>query len=113
MIDALALARASAGEAVSHLYVFAPIPRPALWIFSSNPQPQPGYIALAATALRRRREHPGRTELLALSDSGEAVTRSALAQLIALFGALPPVERAHFLELAHQVLAADSPQEVG
>jgi hypothetical protein len=99
----------SAGGAMSDLYVFQPIARPALWTFSSNPQPPPGYITLAATALRRRREHPGRTELLALADSDEAAARSDLAQLIALFGVLPPAERVHFLELAQQVLEADSP----
>jgi hypothetical protein len=96
---------------VTDLYVFAPIPRPGLWIYSSNPQPPPGHITLAAAALHRRRR-PGRTEL-ALSDTDNAsVARGDLERLIALFARMEPEQRSHIVELARQLIESESVPEV-
>jgi hypothetical protein len=85
------------------LYVFAPIPRPGLWSFSSNPQPPPGHIVLAAAEMHRHRERrSGRTELV-LSDSDPAA-RGDLARLMALFAQMPPAQRSQLIDFAQQQL---------
>jgi len=97
---------------MSALYVFQPIARPALWLFSSNPQPPAGYVTLACAAMRRGR-HPHRTGLEVLTPSDrEAVTRGDLARLIGLYARMAPEQRAHLLELGEQLLEAESPPEV-
>lgn len=72
---------------MNDLYVFAPIPRPGLWIFSSSPQPPPGHITLAAVAMHRQRR-PGRSTELALSEptmrlSPAAILRDSLRYSLA------------------------------
>lgn len=96
----------------SDLYIFAPIPRPSLWIFSSNSQPPPGYMTLASAAMMRRRR-PGRTELALSETDDTALARGDLERLIALFARMEPEQRSHIVELARQMLEAESPQEVG
>jgi hypothetical protein len=97
---------------MSDLYVFAPIPRPALWVFSSNAQPPHGYMTLAAAPMRRRREHSAHTELT-LSDTDNAAARGDLERLIALFARMEPEQRTHLVELARQLIESESVPEVG
>jgi hypothetical protein len=106
------------GVGMNNLYVYAPIPRPALWIFSSNSQPPPGYMALASAAMHRRRR-PGRIEV-ALTDGTDDANPSApilafdaaavggdLARLLALFARMEPEQRSHIVEFARQMLEAE------
>ena len=97
---------------MSDLYVFAPIPRPSLWILTSNPQPPAGYITLAAAAMQRRRR-PGRTELALCETDDASVARGDLARLIALFARMEPEQRTHIVELARQLIESESVPEVG
>jgi hypothetical protein len=100
---------------MSNLYIHAPIPRPGLWNFTSNPQPPPGYITLAAAAMRRRR--PGRTEVVLSSGTDDAsapilaldaaAVGGDLAQLVLLFGRMEPEQRSHIVEFARQMLEAE------
>lgn len=95
---------------MNDLYVFAPIPRPALWIFSSNSEPPHGYVTLASAAMRRQRR-PAGTEL-ALTSGAEAIAVGGdLARLIALFARMEPEQRTHIVEFARQMLEAESPGE--
>jgi len=96
-----------------NLYVFAPIPRPGLWIFSSNPQPPHGYVTLASAAMRRSRHRSDSSDLALLGSDDGAVARGDLARLIALYTRMQPEQRTHLLELGEQLLEAESVPGMG
>lgn len=109
---------------MSNMYIHAPIPKPAHWIFTSNPQAPAGHLTLAAARMHRR-HRPGRTAVAASSGVDDAISSGPivaldvdavsgdLARLIELFACMTVEQREHIVELARQMLESESVPEVG